>query len=227
MAKGDRAIGKADPEDGTTPIANLLLEALITTKLTNKERVAILFLIRRTYGWVINGSRLKSDVISLNTWAKILQVKDNTRASHILADLVEKGVFNRESLGPGKSYIYTLNTTVANWNNGINQQQLAEIATLVLPKYTRVVLYKNATPTATDLASPKEKIKEMLNKDIDSDIDNDASNMTDQINQVERELENPNLQSWQRKQLEQRLKELKRQDPNKFIRGKYGHMVRR
>ncbi|MFC2011189.1 replication protein [Chloroflexota bacterium] len=56
MPKGDRKILKADPEDGTTPVANLLLEALVIAKLTSKERAACLFLIRRTYGWQINGS---------------------------------------------------------------------------------------------------------------------------------------------------------------------------
>jgi hypothetical protein len=45
MTKGDRAILKADPDDGTTPIANLLLEALVVAKLTSKERASVLLLI--------------------------------------------------------------------------------------------------------------------------------------------------------------------------------------
>lgn len=165
MPKGDREIGKADPEDGTTPIANLLLEALIIANLTSKERAAILFLIRRTYGWLINGKRLKEDAIDLTTWAKILQVKDNTRASKILSTLEDKGAIKRELIGPGKGYIYTINTTVANWNNCLNQQLLSEMATLALPKRTRVVLSQKTTPSATKLASEKEKIKEILNKE--------------------------------------------------------------
>lgn len=74
MPKGDRAMLKADPEDGTTPVANLLLEALVVARLTSKERAALLFLIRRTYGWYIGGARLKSDIIPLTTWAKVLQI---------------------------------------------------------------------------------------------------------------------------------------------------------
>ena len=36
MPKGDRERLKADPDDGTTPIANLLLEAAIMAKVTSK-----------------------------------------------------------------------------------------------------------------------------------------------------------------------------------------------
>jgi len=38
MPKGDRQELKADPEDGTTPISNLLLEALAIAKLSGKEK---------------------------------------------------------------------------------------------------------------------------------------------------------------------------------------------
>lgn len=54
MPKGDREKLKADPEDGTTPIAHLLLEAFSIANLTKKELQAVLFLMRRTYGWLIN-----------------------------------------------------------------------------------------------------------------------------------------------------------------------------
>ena len=52
MPKGDRVIGKADPEDGTTPVANLLLEALAMAHLSGEEKGAVLYLWRQTYGWV-------------------------------------------------------------------------------------------------------------------------------------------------------------------------------
>ena len=51
MSKGDREILKADPEDGTTPIANLLLEAIAIAKLTGREKGILLLLCRKTYGW--------------------------------------------------------------------------------------------------------------------------------------------------------------------------------
>ena len=52
MPKGDKEILKADPEDGTTPIANLLLEAVAIARLSGKEKGIILYLWRRTYGWL-------------------------------------------------------------------------------------------------------------------------------------------------------------------------------
>lgn len=165
MPKGDREILKADPEDGTTPVANLLLEALIVAQLTSKERAAALFLIRRTYGWQINGNRLKSDVIPLADWAKVLSVKDNCRASRILTSMEKKGLIIRRSLGPGKSYVYSINTSIANWNNCINKQGLSQMTTLVLPKMTRVVLSQMTTPSDTILASEKEKVNKILNKE--------------------------------------------------------------
>lgn len=165
MPKGDREKLKADPEDGTTPIANLLLEALIIANLTSKERAAVLFLIRRTYGWQVNGTRLKKDVIPLQIWVRVLQVKDTTRASRILTGLERKQVIKRESLGPGKSYCYTINTSIANWDNCLNKQLLSEMTTVALPKMTRVVLSQKTTPPATNLASPKERLKKVLNKE--------------------------------------------------------------
>jgi len=197
MPKGDRDILKADPEDGTTPVANLLLEGLAIAKLTSRERAAMLFLIRRTYGWSINGNRLKEDVIPLATWVKVLQVGDTSRASKILTDLENKKLIHRKLLGPGKSYSYSINTTLASWDNCLNMQLLSDIATLALPKRTRVALSQNATPIATNLATVKEK----------------------EINNKESNIYPNNNKNKQRKIIED--------DPDKFIKGKYGHMVMR
>jgi phage replication O-like protein O len=198
MPKGDKAILKADPEDGTTPIANLLLEGLIISDLTSKERAAMLFLIRRTYGWSNNGNRLKEDVIPLTTWAKVLQVKDIGRASKILTSLERKNLIHRQLLGAGKSYTYTVNTTLANWNNCINLQLLSEMTTLVLPKRTRVVLSQSTIVPDTNLAMPKESIKENIKKDIYTDIDRELHKQG-----------RPGI------------------DPERFRKGQYGHAVAR
>jgi phage replication O-like protein O len=195
MPKGDREILKADPDDGTTPIANLLLEALVVANLTSKERASVLFLIRRTYGWHVNGNRLKADVIPLRTWAKALQVKDTTRASRILSGLEKKRVIKRESLGPGKSYLYTINTIIADWDNCTNFQLLSEMTILALPKMTRVALSIRAIPVNTELALRKEKLN---------------------ISQTN----NGYPCSYKNKR---RINN----DPDKYIKGKYGHMVRR
>lgn len=172
MPKGDRGILKADPEDGHTPVANLLLEALAIAKLTGKEKGAILYLCRKTYGWQKNGKRLKEAIISLSEWANVLST-DKSHASSLLSGLESKNIIMRRFTGPGKGYYYSVNTRVAEWGNScINQQQLREITKQPLPKNATVGLPKMTTPSATNLASRKETIKESLNKDIrDLDID--------------------------------------------------------
>ena len=61
MPKGDKEKLKADPEDRIIAITHLLPEAFSVAQLTGKELQAILFLIRRTYGWLINGE-IQKDV---------------------------------------------------------------------------------------------------------------------------------------------------------------------
>ncbi len=165
MPKGDKELLKADPEDGTTPIANLLLEALAIAKLTGKEKGAVLYLWRVTYGWHVNGQRLKEREITLPTWAKVL-LTDDAKASKILSGLVNKSILLRNYLGPGKSYSYSMNTRVAEWDKGcLNRQGLSDIVRQGLPLTTRVVLPKETTPPDTTLVSPKERLKKVLKKD--------------------------------------------------------------
>jgi len=189
LPKGDRDILKADPEDGTTPIANLLLEALALSKLTGKEKGAILYLWRVTYGWNVNGARLKECEIPLSTWSIVLQT-DEAKASKILSGLVLKKIILRSYLGPGKSYSYSMNTRVAIWDKGcLNRQGLFLLLDQKQPKMRhfkakRVVendkgcplgeglsktprqpLSKTTIVSDTNLASPKEKERN-IKKDI-------------------------------------------------------------
>lgn len=177
MPKGDREILKADPEDGTTPIANLLLEAIAIAKLTGKEKGAILFLCRRTYGWGCGLNRLKEAEIPLGAWANILHA-DTSKASTIISGLVKKQIFKREFAGPGMGYTYSINTRVAEWGNGcLNRQLLSDLARQPLPKKAREQLSKTTTPLATSLATPKSILKQYKssntdNKDIKDNKDN-------------------------------------------------------
>lgn len=161
MPKGDRVILKADPEDGTTPISNLLLEAVAIAKLTAREIRAILWLWRRTYGWQKNGGRLKEAIIPLSEWARVLDT-DSSHASTVLSLLASKKIFTRIFIGPGKGYHYSMNTRVTEWGNGcINQQRLQEIVREGLPKTVTVPLPKTVTPSDTNLAMPKERLKKI------------------------------------------------------------------
>lgn len=129
MPKGDRLKLKADPEDGTTPIANLLLEAVACAKLSGTEKGAILFLWRQTYGWVIEGKRLKEKEVSQYTLTKFLGINSKT-AFNILKSLTDKNIFLREFIGAGKGYVYKMNTDITKWNTGCIDLDLLRLYTI-------------------------------------------------------------------------------------------------
>lgn len=159
MPKGDKNILKADPEDGTTPIAHLLLEAIAISRLSGTAKGVLLLLIRKTYGWYSDGIRFKDSAFSLDDCQKALGINKST-AHKIFEELANNMVILREFSKPGFGYTYQINTRVSEWNNGcINHQRLAELTTRGLVKRTTVGLAKRPTPLATNLATPKERIK--------------------------------------------------------------------
>ncbi len=181
MPKGDKAKFKADPEDGTTPIANLLLEALTCANLSSKEKSAVLHLWRRTYGWVdpATGKRFKERKIGTTEWTLALGTL-KSYVSEILSSLVEKNVIKRKSTGPGKPYIYSMNTVITKWNsNTIDMKQLEglqKIGTVTISPNSSEKseqLHKIGTPSSEKLEPPVRKIPNtseansgVLNKDI-------------------------------------------------------------
>jgi hypothetical protein len=128
MPKGDRLKLKADPEDGTTPISNLLLDAVAIAKLSGLHKGAILHLWRVTYGWLDNeGQRKKEAKITLSEWAKALDT-DSTRSSKTLTELVDKNIITRRTIDNWGGYYYKLNTDIMTWNSGsINRAKLREL----------------------------------------------------------------------------------------------------
>jgi phage replication O-like protein O len=173
MPKGDREILKADPEDGTTPIANLLLEAIGIAKLTGREKGILLLLCRKTYGWQENGKRLKETSLSIGNCAKALEIDQRT-AQKLLAGLAEKKIVSRDFSKPGYGYTYSINTRVGEWDIGcINHQLLAILTRGGLITNTRVGqntkgrVDKNTNTPKAELASPKENIKE---RDVDIEL---------------------------------------------------------
>jgi len=127
MPKGDRLKLKADPEDGTTPIANLLLEAVAMAKISGLQKGAIVYLWRQTYGWVDeDGKRKKEAKITLAEWGKALD-RDKGRVSHALAELEQMNIVKRRQADVWGGYYYSLNTNIASWNSdSINLAKLAE-----------------------------------------------------------------------------------------------------
>ena len=130
MPKGDRLKLKADPEDGTTPIANLLLEAVAMAKLSGLQKGAILYLWRKTYGWVgEDGKRKKMAPIGLTEWADALNSIKSSVAT-ALSDLERKNIVGRTNTA-WQTYTYHLNTNIAEWNSGcINLTHLSHVIQL-------------------------------------------------------------------------------------------------
>jgi len=127
MPKGDRLKLKADPEDGTTPVANLLLEAVAMAKISGLQKGAILYLWRQTYGWVSkDGKRRKECKITLTEWMKALD-SSKSRTSSALSELHNKGIMSRRIADPWGGYYYAINTHISKWNsNCINLAKLSE-----------------------------------------------------------------------------------------------------
>lgn len=169
MPKGDRELLKADIEDGHTPIANLLLEALAIVPLSGVEKGAVLALWRVTYGWV-NGNKRRTEAnLSFNRWATLLNTNP-VYAGRVVNNLIKKAVFNRVDLGKGKGYCYSMNTRVNQWVGGIlNGLHLTERFSLPPTKRYRDLYTKQFTPPATNLAL-LNKDKESINKE-DPDIE--------------------------------------------------------
>lgn len=155
MPKGDRLNLKADPEDGTTPISNLLLEAIARSKLPGLQIRAILYLWRKTYGWVgIDGKRLKKCEISLSEWVWALDATKPSVAT-ALSEIEGKHIFSRTAAKPWGVYSYQLNTDIKTWDsNCLNLELLTQ----------NIQLTKTIPPSKpADISSPLgEKVKEVF-----------------------------------------------------------------
>lgn len=98
-------------EDGFTPIANAIMDALARTRFSGYERSVLDFLFRKTYGW-----SKKSDLISLS------QFVDATRISkpnivHTLNRLVNRNIISRTVVGINNGSLtrYEFNKHFGEW----------------------------------------------------------------------------------------------------------------
>lgn len=175
MPKGDRDILKADLEDGYTPIANLILEALALAKMSGVQKGICLFLFRRTYGWGI-----KEDEISLREFAEAVD-SSSSYVSKQLKQLIEWNVISRTRYNPGKTPTYAFNTRVADWDKGcINVQGLNECTIQGLYKCTKVGLNERArVDKVPGLDNPPSEPP--LKKDINKVKESITTSTTDKI----------------------------------------------
>ncbi len=89
-------------ENGYTPIANEIIEALARVKISGRDFNVLLFVIRKTYGF-----QKKVDFIALSQIAKQCFIS-KTRASQIMTRLVLMNLLTvQENInGIGKSYLF-------------------------------------------------------------------------------------------------------------------------
>lgn len=174
MPKGDREILKADTEDGYTPLANLILEALAMAKMSGVQKGICMFLFRRTYGWGI-----KEDAITLREFAEAVD-SSITYVSKQLKQLIEWKVIIRTNYEPGKTPTYTFNTRVAQWDKGcLNVQGLNEKTKQGLYKCARVGL-SICSRVEQDQSLDTPESTDTLNKDINKDLNKSTSTYVDE-----------------------------------------------
>lgn len=161
MPKGDKFKLKADPDDGTTPVANLLLEALAIANLNGTEKGLVLYLWRETYGWFVDGKRLEEARIPQEELADRMSTSPRT-VYGALKGLTDKNIFIRKELGQGKGYVYRMNTNIASWNShSIDLQQLKIIARVEENiKGSQYLLPSKKTSTLTDDTSKETSVDE-------------------------------------------------------------------
>jgi len=120
VPKGDYAKLKADIEDGTVPIARLLLEAVGMTNLDGVALRIVLFILRRTYGWMdSNNQKHKDDRITLDEFAQAVN-SSSKYVSKQLALLIRYNVIIQSQDPENRRYKrYGINADVSKWSNEI------------------------------------------------------------------------------------------------------------
>jgi phage replication O-like protein O len=73
-------------ENGNTPIANEIMEAIVRTYWTGYEIRVVLFVLRKTYGW-----HKKEDWISLSTFEKATKIKSKY-ISRTIIKLIKRNI---------------------------------------------------------------------------------------------------------------------------------------
>jgi len=149
MPKGDKFKLKADPEDGTTPIAHLLLTAIAISSLSGSEKGIVLYLCRITYGWLVGDTRPKEAPLPQQDLADSLHITRKAVFSALKA-LSENKVLIRRDIGQGKGYIYHINTNIAQWNGKIIDKK-----TLKLLEHTETTGVEVKNEGSSKLHTPK------------------------------------------------------------------------
>ena len=135
-------------ENGFTPIANEILEALVKAGLLGSELALVLFVIRKTYGW-----KKKHDIISLTQFEKGTGLSRPTVVK-TLKNVLTKNLLVKTPL-PSKKWAWSFNKNYETW--------VVKASLLVKSKgvYSKHAL----TETGKDALTHKRN-KETIQKDV-------------------------------------------------------------
>lgn len=100
-------------ENGYTPIANELLDALLMADLTGREMKIILAVARNTYGWKRKAARCSL------SWLKQKTGLDTANISRALHGLIEKGLLKQQ---PHDSQLIGINKFYSQWRDCHNDK---------------------------------------------------------------------------------------------------------
>jgi len=135
--------------DGYTPVANPIMEALARTQLSGYEWRALLFLLRKTYGW-----NKKSDIISLSQFEDGTGL-DRRHVARTIKRLLEKKIITTDSasLGTSKMSTYTFNKHFGEWVDSAKLGTSADLGT----KGSADLGTKGSAKTGTHNNNPLQK----------------------------------------------------------------------
>lgn len=139
-------------ENGHTRIANEILEALISSKLSGQEMSAALYVIRKTYGF-----GKKEDYISLSQFQKALNIS-KTRASQVINSLQLKKILTVKENINGLTKKYIFNKYLNEWDIPLRKSVTVKEKRKNRSSILKEPLRKSVTT--------KEKTKETITKEI-------------------------------------------------------------
>jgi phage replication O-like protein O len=163
--------GSPQKENGFTPIANELLEAIISSGFSSRQLSVLFAIIRCTYGY-----NKKSDAVSGWQLAKMTNI-DRSHISKTINELTSKNILTKHETGRLSHGIFvnelSINKYYDTWLTVDKTATVAEIAPL---PFHGATVAEIATVTVAELATqplPKQPTHKDITKDIkDSTKDN-------------------------------------------------------
>jgi phage replication O-like protein O len=142
-------------EEGFTPIANSIMEALARTQLSGYEWRVLLFLLRKTYGW-----SKPSDMISLSQFVDGTGI-DKKNVMHTIKKLLDKNIIHRHGveINPrGGVQIHTMKACEYDFNKHYGQWDMVSKST---PSKKRV---SKSTPEVVSKSTPTISIEDTTSR---------------------------------------------------------------